>query len=228
MLISENGTTVLVTAVASKGAETDKNFFPLFVEYREKFYAAGKIPGGFFKREGRPSEHETVSCRLIDRPIRPLFPDGFNYEVQVACSVLSSDQKHQADVLGIIGASLALNLSEIPFETILSGVRVGIGDDGFILNPTFEEVDEGGMDIVVAGSDDAILMVEGGANEISEEKILEVLDFAHEGIRKFNAFQREYIVSDGVVIVPNEHRLLWISTNHGLDSDSFRTRYERH
>jgi polyribonucleotide nucleotidyltransferase len=193
VLISENGTTVLVTAVASKGAETDKNFFPLFVEYREKFYAAGKIPGGFFKREGRPTEHETVSCRLIDRPIRPLFPDGFNYEVQVACTVLSSDQKQQADVLGIIGASLALNMSEIPFETILSAVRVGIGDDGFILNPTFEEVDEGGLDIVVAGSDDAILMVEGGANEISEEKILEILDFAHEGIKKFNAFQREFL-----------------------------------
>ena len=193
VLIGENGTTVLVTAVASKGAETDKNFFPLFVEYREKFYAAGKIPGGFFKREGRPTEHETVSCRLIDRPIRPLFPDGFNFEVQVACTVLSSDQKHQSDVLGIIGASLALNMSEIPFETIVSGVRVGVGDDGFILNPTFEEVDEGGLDIVVAGSDDSILMVEGGANEISEEKILEILDFAHEGIKKFNAFQREFL-----------------------------------
>ncbi|MCD6379265.1 polyribonucleotide nucleotidyltransferase [bacterium] len=195
VLIGEGATTVLVTAVASKGAETDKDFFPLFVEYREKFYAAGKIPGGFFKREGRPSEHETVSCRLIDSPIRPLFPDGFNYEVQVACTVLSSDQKHQADVLGIVGASLALNMSEIPFDTILSGVRVGIGDDGLILNPTFEEVDEGGLDIIVAGSDEAILMVEGGANEISEEKILEILDFAHEGIRKFNAFQREFLES---------------------------------
>jgi len=193
VLIGEGGTTVLVTAVASKGAETDKGFFPLFVEYREKFYAAGKIPGGFFKREGRPSEHETVSCRLIDRPIRPLFPDGFKYEVQVACTVLSSDQAQQADVLGIVGASLALNMSEIPFDTILSGVRVGIVDDGLVLNPTFEQVDEGGIDIIVAGSDDAILMVEGGANEISEERILEILDFAHEGIKKFNDLQREFL-----------------------------------
>jgi len=193
VLLGESDTTVLVTAVASKGKETDKGFFPLFVEYREKFYAAGKIPGGFFKREGKPGDHETVSCRLIDRPIRPLFPDNFNYEVQVACSVLSADQKHQADVLGIIGASLALNMSDIPFETILSGVRVGIGDDGYIINPTFEEVDNGGMDIVVAGSDDAILMVEGGTSEISEDKILEILDFAHDWIRKLNAFQREFL-----------------------------------
>ncbi|MDZ7860901.1 MAG: polyribonucleotide nucleotidyltransferase [Candidatus Krumholzibacteriota bacterium] len=193
VLLGESDTTVLVTAVASKGKETDKDFFPLFVEYREKFYAAGKIPGGFFKREGKPGDHETVSCRLIDRPIRPLFPDNFNYEVQVACSVLSADQKHQADVLGIIGASLALNMSEIPFETILSGVRVGIGDDGYIINPTFEEVENGNMDIIVAGSDDAILMVEGGTNEISEDKILEILDFAHSWIRKLNAFQREFL-----------------------------------
>ncbi len=193
VLVGENGTTVIVTAVASRGKESDRGFFPLFVEYREKFYAAGKIPGGFFKREGRPTEREVVSCRLIDRPIRPLFPDGFNYEVQVACNVLSSDQDHQADVLGITGASMALNMSDIPFDTILSGVRIGIKDGELILDPTFTEVDEGGMDIVVAGTDEAIVMVEGGANEISEDMLLDVLDFAHERIRELNEKQREFL-----------------------------------
>jgi len=192
VLVRENGTTVLVTAVASE-EETDKNFFPLFVEYREKFYAAGKIPGGFFKREGRPSEREIVSCRMIDRPIRPLFPDSFNCEVQIACSVLSSDQEQQSDVLGITGASLALNLSNIPFAEILSGVRVGRKDGEFILNPSFEESEEGSMSIVVAGSDDAILMVEGEAEGVPEDVLLDALDFAHEKIRKINSIQREFL-----------------------------------
>ena len=193
VLIGEEGTTVLVTAVASKGAESDRGFFPLFVEYREKFYAAGKIPGGFFKREGRPSERETLSCRLIDRPIRPLFPEGFMFEVQVAATVLSSDQERQADVLGITGASLALNLSDIPFEGIISGVRVGMKDGEFIMNPTFEEVETGKFELVIAGSDDAIIMVEGGADQVAEEKIMEALDFGHARIRELNAFQREFL-----------------------------------
>ncbi|MBN2184337.1 MAG: polyribonucleotide nucleotidyltransferase [Candidatus Krumholzibacteriota bacterium] len=193
VLIGEEGTTVLVTAVASKGAESDRGFFPLFVEYREKFYAAGKIPGGFFKREGRPSERETLSCRLIDRPIRPLFPEGFNFEVQVAATVLSSDQERQADVLGITGASLALNLSDIPFDGIISGVRIGMKDGEFIMNPTFEEVETGKFELVIAGSDDAIIMVEGGADQVSEEKIMEALDFGHARIRDLNAFQREFL-----------------------------------
>jgi len=193
VLVGENSTTVIVTAVASRGKESDRGYFPLFVEYREKFYAAGKIPGGFFKREGRPTEREVVSCRLIDRPIRPLFPDSFNYEVQVACNVLSSDQDHQADVLGITGASIALNMSDIPFDTILSGVRIGMKDGRFILDPTFTEVDEGGMDIVVAGTDEAIVMVEGGANEISEDMLLDALDFAHQKIRELNDKQREFL-----------------------------------
>ncbi len=193
ILVGEEGTTVLVTAVASKGPASDKDFFPLYVEYREKFYAAGKIPGGFFKREGRPSERETLSCRLIDRPIRPLFPEGFNQEVQVAATVLSSDQAHQADVLGIIGASLALNLSDIPFDGIISGVRVGLKEGALILNPTFDEVETGGLELVIAGSDEAIIMVEGGAREISEQKIMEALDFGHARIRELNAFQREFL-----------------------------------
>ncbi len=193
VLVGEEGTTVLVTAVSSKGAESDRGFFPLFVEYREKFYAAGKIPGGFFKREGRPSERETLSCRLIDRPIRPMFPDGFMHEVQVACTVLSSDQQHQADVLGILGASLALNLSDIPFNGIISGVRVGQKEGRFIFNPTFDEVEEGGLELVIAGSDESIIMVEGAANEITESRLMEALDYGHEKIRQFNAFQRELL-----------------------------------
>ena len=193
VLIGDEGTVVLVTAVASKDGPSDRGYFPLFTEYREKFYAAGKIPGGFFKREGRPGERETLSARLIDRPIRPLFPDGFMYEVQVACSVLSSDQQHQSDVLGVTGASLALALSDIPFGGILSGVRVGYKDGRFIFNPTFEEVDEGDLDLVIAGTDDAIIMVEGGAKEVSESMLVEALEFGHERIRTLNRYQREFI-----------------------------------
>ncbi len=195
VLVGINSTIVLVTAVAAKDKEVDKDFFPLSVEYREKFYAAGKIPGGFFKREGRPGEKETLGARMIDRPIRPLFPDTFRYEVQVACSVLSSDQQLPSDVLGITGASLALALSDIPFGAILSGVRVGMKDGKLILNPTFQELDEGAIDIVVAGSDDAILMVEGGAKEVSETVLLEALEFAHANIKRINAWQREFLAA---------------------------------
>ena len=192
VLVGEEGTTVLVTAVSSE-AVSDRGFFPLFVEFREKFYAAGKIPGGFFKREGRPSERETLGARQIDRPIRPLFPEGFMSEVQVACTVLSSDKQHQADILGIVGASLSLNMSNIPFDTVVSGVRVGMKDGEFILNPTFDQVEEGELELVIAGSDDAIIMVEGQAEELSEEKIIEALDFGHAKIKELNAFQREVL-----------------------------------
>jgi polyribonucleotide nucleotidyltransferase len=198
VLVGEEGTVVLVTAVASKDAPSDRGYFPLFTEYREKFYAAGKIPGGFFKREGRPGERETLSARLIDRPIRPLFPDGFMYEVQVACSVLSSDQQHQSDVLGVTGASLALALSDIPFGGLLSGVRVGYKEGQFIFNPTFEEVEEGNLDLVIAGSDDAIIMVEGGAKQVSESMLVEALEFGHERIRTLNKYQREFL--DGLPV----------------------------
>jgi len=192
VLVGEEGTVVLVTAVSSE-AVSDRGFFPLFVEFREKFYAAGKIPGGFFKREGRPSERETLGARQIDRPIRPLFPEGFMSEVQVACTVLSSDQQHQADILGIVGASLSLNMSNIPFDTVVSGVRVGMKDGEFILNPTFDQVEEGNLELIIAGSDDAIIMVEGQAEELSEEKIIEALDFGHAKIKELNAFQREVL-----------------------------------
>jgi polyribonucleotide nucleotidyltransferase len=193
VLVGIESTVVLVTAVASKDKQSEQDFFPLSVEYREKFYAAGKIPGGFFKREGRPGENETLGARMIDRPIRPLFPSGFRYEVQVACSVLSSDQQLPSDILGITGASLALALSDIPFGAILSGVRVGMKDGRLIANPTFVELEEGQLDIAVAGSDDAIIMVEGGAKEVSESVMIEALEFAHAHIKKLNAFQREFL-----------------------------------
>jgi polyribonucleotide nucleotidyltransferase len=195
VLVGIDSTVVLVTAVASKDRKSEQDFFPLSVEYREKFYAAGKIPGGFFKREGRPGEKETLGARMIDRPIRPLFPDSFRWEVQVACSVLSSDQRLPSDILGITGASLALALSDIPFGAILSGVRVGMKDGSFIANPTFLELDEGTLDIAVAGSDDAIIMVEGGAKEVSESVMLGALEFAHAQIKRINAMQREFLAA---------------------------------
>ena len=195
VLVGIDSTVVLVTAVASKDRKSEQDFFPLSVEYREKFYAAGKIPGGFIKREGRPGEKETLGARMIDRPIRPLFPDSFRWEVQVACSVLSSDQRLPSDILGITGASLALALSDIPFGAILSGVRVGMKDGSFIANPTFLELDEGMLDIAVAGSDDAIIMVEGGAKEVSESVMLGALEFAHAQIKRINAMQREFLAA---------------------------------
>ena len=221
VLVGEEGTVVLVTAVAAKDGPSDRGYFPLFTEYREKFYAAGKIPGGFFKREGRPGERETLSARLIDRPIRPLFPDGFMYEVQVACSVLSSDQQHQSDVLGVTGASIALALSDIPFAGILSGVRVGYKDGKFIFNPTFEEVDEGSLDLVIAGTDDAIIMVEGGAKEVSESMLVEALDFGHERIRTLNGYQREFLSG---LSVPDKREVPAPEVNEEL-REKLRTEY---
>lgn len=214
VLVGEEGTVVLVTAVASKGSETELDYFPLFVEYREKFYAAGKIPGGFFKREGRPGEKETLAARQIDRPIRPLFPDGFRFEVQVACSVLSSDQQHQSDVLGITGASIALALSDIPFDTILSGVRVGLKDDQFIYNPTFTEVEEGGLDLVIAGSDDALIMVEGEAKEISESVLIQALEYGHEKIKAINRLQREFLAE---IELPEKRKVALPQKNQDLE-----------
>ncbi len=213
VLVGEEGTVALVTAVASKGAPSDRDFFPLFVEYREKFYAAGKIPGGFFKREGRPGQRETVSARLIDRPIRPLFPDGFQYEVQVACSVMSSDQQHQADVLGITGASLALALSDIPFGDILSGVRVGYKDGQFTFNPTFEEVEQSTLELVIAGTDNAIIMVEGDSKEVPESMIVEALEFGHEQIKILNKYQREFLAG---LPVPEKRQVPAIEVNTEL------------
>jgi polyribonucleotide nucleotidyltransferase len=170
-------TVVQVAIVAAKDPETTKDFFPLQVDYREKAYAAGKIPGGFFKREGRPSEKEILSARMIDRPLRPLFPEGFRNETQVYVVVLSSDQENDADVLGIIGASAAMAISDIPYEFTLAGVRVGRIGGQFVVNPTIAQLEESDLNLILAGTDTDVVMVEGGCNEISENDLLAALEF---------------------------------------------------
>jgi polyribonucleotide nucleotidyltransferase len=178
------GDTVVLAAACMSGPRGDQDFFPLTVDYREKAYAAGKIPGGFFKREGRPTEKEILSSRLIDRPVRPMFPDGFFNEIQVLLSVLSSDQENDSDVLGIIAASAALAISDIPFNTSIAGVRVAKIAGQLVAFPTISQLDANEINIVVAGSSVAINMVEGGSKEVSEDDMLEALDFAHEWIKK--------------------------------------------
>jgi polyribonucleotide nucleotidyltransferase len=175
---------VLVTAVASKEFAEDVDFFPLSVEYREKYYAAGKIPGGFFKREGKPREKEILTSRLIDRPIRPLFPDGFLYEVQVIATVISADKKNDPDVLSIIGASAALDISDIPFNGPVGAVRVGRIDGKIVINPYIDEMEKSDIDIVVAGTKNAVTMIEGEAKEIKEEELAEIIRQAHKEIVK--------------------------------------------
>ncbi|HEX6070260.1 MAG TPA: polyribonucleotide nucleotidyltransferase [Longimicrobiaceae bacterium] len=185
-------TVVLCTAVA-QDKPTHLPFFPLTVEYRERTYAAGKIPGGYIKREGRPSDKEILSARLIDRPLRPLFPDGFLHETQIFVYVISADQENDADVIALTGASLALNMSRIPFNEPVAAVRIGRIQGQWVLNPTFQQLDYSDVDIVVAGSEKAILMVEGGALEVPEEDIAEGLLVAHEGIKELIGVQREVL-----------------------------------
>ena len=187
------GDTVVLCAVTVQDNPTHLPFFPLTIEYREKSYAAGKIPGGFFKREGRPGEKEILSARQIDRPVRPLFPDGFKYETQVACFILSADQENDADVIALLGASVALNMSKVPFNTPVASVRIGRIQGNWVVNPTFQQLEYSDLDIVVAGSADALLMVEGGALEVPEEEILEGLAIAHDAIKEQCALQVEFL-----------------------------------
>ena len=191
VLISYNETVALVTAVASKEPVKGKDFFPLMCEYREKTYAAGKIPGGFFKREGRPSEKEILTSRLMDRPIRPLFEDGFANDTQVICYPLSHDKENDPDILGILGASAALIISDIPFLNPIGAVRVGRVEGKFICNPTYDQLNESDLNLVVAGTKDAIVMVEGEANELSEHEMVEALMFGHEEIKKLVDLQNK-------------------------------------
>ncbi|MFQ5599445.1 MAG: polyribonucleotide nucleotidyltransferase [Candidatus Krumholzibacteriia bacterium] len=196
-LVRYGDSVILVTAVWNPKADPTRGWLPLFVEYREKSYAAGKIPGGFFKREGRPHEKETLSARLIDRPLRPLFPDGFRNEVQIIATVLSFDQDNETDVLGITGASAALALSEIPFTSIVSAVRVGRVAGNLVLNPTVRQMEESDMDVTVAGTDEYILMVEGGCKEVSESDLVAALEFAHAEIKLLNNLQRRLVEEAG-------------------------------
>jgi len=191
------GETMVLVAVVASQQRTDRDFFPLTVEYREKFYASGRIPGGFFKREGRPGERETLTARLIDRPIRPLFEKHYMCETQVIVQPVSYDGINAPDVLGITGASAALALSDIPFPAFASGVRVGRVEGAFVVNPTTEQMEASDMDVVIAGTDDAVLMVEGGCKEIGEEEMLAAVRFGHEEIKRLNTLQRELVAAYG-------------------------------
>ncbi len=189
VMVRHGDTMVLVTAVAADEVKEERDFFPLQVEYREKTSAAGKFPGGFIKREGRPTEKEILSARLIDRPIRPLFPKDFKNETQVIAFVLSYDGENDADVLGATAASAALTLSDIPFDGPMAQVRVGRIEDKFVVNPSHAEIDNCELELVVAGTMDSIMMVEGEAKEVSEEELLNALKFAHEEIKKLVQLQ---------------------------------------
>src|SRR5215213_8222588 len=187
------GDTMVLAAVTVSDNQSPLPFFPLLVEYREKTYAAGKIPGGFIKREGRPSDNEILSARIIDRSIRPLFPEGFKNEVQVYVYVISADQENRADVLALVATSFALNASKVPFQGLIAGVRVGRVQDKWVLNPTFQQLEYSDMELVVAGSQDSIVMVEGGALEVSEDDVIQALGIAHGGIRELIAMQEELL-----------------------------------
>lgn len=191
VMIRYGDTMVLATVVSAREAKEGQGFFPLQVEYREKVAAAGKIPGGFFKREGRPTEKEILSSRLIDRPIRPLFPDGYMNETQILVSVYSSDQENDSDVLGGIGASAALMVSDVPWNGPISEVRVGRINGEWILNPTYKQLEESDIDVVAAGTSESIVMVEGESKEINEEDMLAALKVAHEAIKQINEMQIE-------------------------------------
>src|SRR5213593_631896 len=193
------GETVVLAAVTVSDNVSTLPFFPLTVEYREKSYAAGKIPGGFLKREGRPSDEEILSARVTDRSIRPLFPEGFKNEVQVFIYVLSADQENDADVLGVTAASAALEMSKVPWNGPIAAVRVGRVEGAWILNPTFQQLEFSDVDMVVSGSGDSIVMVEGGALEISEAEIIEALKVAQKGIREILGHQKQLIDRAGPV-----------------------------
>jgi polyribonucleotide nucleotidyltransferase len=183
VLATYGETTVLCTAVAAKTGKPGQDFFPLTVNYQEKTFAAGKIPGGFFKREGRPSEKETLTSRLIDRPIRPLFVSGFLNETQVVCTVLSHDLENDPDIVALVGASAALTISGIPFLGPIAGARVGYVDGQYVLNPTMEQLETSDLDLVVAGTGEGVLMVESEAQELSEEVMLGAVTFGHQGFQ---------------------------------------------
>ncbi len=200
------GDTMVLASVTVSDKRSTLPFFPLTVEYREKTYAAGKIPGGFIKREGRPRDEEILSARIIDRSIRPLFPEGFQNEVQVFVYVISADQENDADVLGLVATSYALNASRIPFTGPIAGVRVGRVQGKWVLNPTFQQLEFSDMELVVAGSQDSIVMVEGGALEISEEDVVEALGIAQRGIRELIGMQTELLDEK------REPKMEWVKT----------------
>ena len=187
------GETMVLAAVTVSDNKSSLPFFPLTVEYKEKTYAAGKIPGGYIKREGRPSDNEILTCRIVDRSIRPLFPEGFQNEVQVVIYVLSADQENKPDTLALLATSFALAASQAPWNKPIAGVRVGRIQDKWVLNPTFQQLEYSDIDMMVAGSADSIMMVEGGALEVSEDDVVEAITVAHKGIRELIAMQEELL-----------------------------------
>src|SRR5438067_3965250 len=184
VVVRSGDSMVLVTACHSANPREGIDFLPLTVDYREYTYASGRIPGGFFKREGKMAEKEVLTSRMIDRPTRPLFPAGWRYETQIIALVLSADQENDTDVLAITGASAALALSEIPFEKTIAGVRVGLVDGQFLVNPTFQQRKDSKLDLIVAGSADGLVMVEAGAKEVNEAQVVQALDTAHAAIKQ--------------------------------------------
>ncbi|MDI6861462.1 MAG: polyribonucleotide nucleotidyltransferase [Caldisericia bacterium] len=196
-LVKCGGTVVLVTCAVSKEPKEGQDFLPLVVDYEEKLYAVGKIPGGFYKREGKPTDEEILKARLVDRSLRPLFPEFFFNDVQIIAMVLSQDKENPADILALNGASLALSLSSAPFLGPVGAVRVGKIGDRFIINPTFEEIDQGEMDIVIAGTEDYIVMVEAGLKEVKEEDILKALEIAHDEIKNIARAIKEFAKEHG-------------------------------
>jgi polyribonucleotide nucleotidyltransferase len=199
VMVSMGDTTVMVTVVGKKESDEGRDFFPLTVNYQERTYAAGKIPGGFFKREGRPSEKETLTCRLIDRPMRPLFPKGFTNEVQIIATVVSLDKEIDPDIPAIIGASAATVIAGLPFNGPIGAARVGYQDGGYILNPTLSQLADSQLDLVVAGTENAVLMVESEASELSEEVMLDAVLFGHEQQQVVIRAIREFAEEVGTV-----------------------------
>src|SRR5215470_456039 len=193
VVVRSGDSAVLVTACSNEEAKPGAGFFPLTVDYREYTYAAGKFPGGFIKREGRPSEKEVLTSRLIDRPVRPLFPEGYVNESQIIAMVLSADPEQDPASLAVVGAGAALAISDIPFAHILGGVRVGLVNGRCIPNPSYSEARESKINIMVAGTEGGIVMVEAGAQQVSEEDVLKAIEYGHECCRKIVAVVREMV-----------------------------------
>ena len=198
VIVTQGETVVLVAVCAAQGDAEDRGFFPLSVEYREKMYASGKIPGGFFKREARPSEMEILASRLTDRPLRPLFPKGFYNETQVIINVLSYDGENNPDVLGTIGASAALAVSDIPWNGPVASIHVGRIDGEYIASPTNSQMEESDLDIIVSGTDESIVMVEGEADFISEDELVEAIKAGHDAIKQLIKLQLDLVAEAGL------------------------------
>ncbi|HEY9903663.1 MAG TPA: polyribonucleotide nucleotidyltransferase, partial [Candidatus Sericytochromatia bacterium] len=203
VLIQSGDTAVLVTATRAGGRE-GIDFLPLLVDYEERLYAAGRIPGGFLRREGRPPEKVTLISRLIDRPLRPLFPGWLRDDIQIVATTLSMDEQVPPDVLAVTGASIAVLQAKIPFYGPMAAVRVGLVGDDFIINPTYKEIEAGDLDLVVAGSPDGVIMVEAGANQLPEQDIIEAIDFGYEAVRDLIQAQRELMEQLGIEVVIEE------------------------